>query len=194
MEYKLAKGIAVNICYLLQPYCDVIKIAGGLRRKKPDVHDIEIIALPKKQTVKTDLFGGGKEIRSEEFITILKKLGTVLKGKPTGKQIQIELPENIMLDLFMPDDFDFYRQYAVRTGSREYTKRYIAGAWVKKGWCGSDQGLRKMSDCLAKPQADGKTLWQCINPIAEKPPTWENEKDFFQWLGAQWIEPEQRNL
>lgn len=194
MEYKKAKAIAVEICYSLQPYCDVIKIAGGLRRQKPDVHDIEIVVLPKKELVKTDLFGGGKEIRNEEFISLIKKLGAVIKGKPTGKQMQTMLKDNIMLDLFMPDDFDFYRQYAIRTGSREYTKRYIASGWVKKGWCGSDRGLRKMVDCVSKPQPDGKVLWECVNPLAEKPPVWQSEQEFFQWLGVQYLEPQQRNL
>lgn len=194
MEYKIAKDIAVEICYRLEPYCDLIKIAGGLRRHKPDPHDIELVIIPKKETIKTDLFGGSKDIRSEEFISVVKKLGEIIKGQPTGKMMQIELPEKIMLDLFMPDDFDFYRIYAVRTGSAEYTKRYVSGAWVKNGWVGSDKGLRKREDCKAKPLKDGKTFWECINPLAEIPPVWVSEEHFFKWVNTQWIHPQQRNL
>ena len=74
-----------------------------------------------------------------------------------GKYMQIKLRENIILDLFMPDDFDYYRQYAIRTGSADYAAKIIATGWKKKGWCGSDKGLRKISDCVETKTPDGKS-------------------------------------
>lgn len=194
MEYKLAKDIAVSTCYLLQPYCDKINIAGGIRRKKADVHDIEIMAQPKTEFIKIDLFENTKEVRSQEFINIVNKLGHVKKGQPTGKMMQIELVEKIVIDLFMPEPHDYFRQFAVRTGSRDYSEKVIATGWVKIGWVGSDQGLRKKSDCVQIKLPSGAKYWKCVNPLADLPPCWESEKHFFEWLMIRWVEPQNRNL
>lgn len=196
MNHSQAKDIAVKICYQLQPFCDKINLAGSIRRMKPEVKDIEIICLPKKETVCQDnLFGDtseGLQFVNEEFIRTVNGLGRVIKGKPTGKMVQIELPE-IMLDLFIPDDFDYYRQYSIRTGSREYSQFTIAAGWLKIGWCGSDKGLRKQSDCRASKGPDGKMKWTCINKEAELPPVWDSEKSFFDFIKVPWINPKARN-
>lgn len=84
----------------------------------------------------------------QNFVELVKSLGRVIKGKPDGRYMQIELPQRINLDLFMPEADDYFRQYAIRTGSAEYAAYTIAGGWRKIGWCGSDQGLRKTSDCI----------------------------------------------
>lgn len=194
MQYSQAHKIAIATCYKLQPFCkeNRLNIAGSIRRKSPEVKDIEIICLPKMESQK-DLFGNAsKTIRSNEFITAVNKSGTIIKGKPTGKYMQIALPEGINLDLFMPDEDDYFRQYAVRTGSAEYAHKVLANAWRKMGWCGSDQGLRKVSDCYETSLPDGKIKWTCINKNAEKPPVWQSEEEFFQWLWIPFVKPEKR--
>lgn len=196
MNHAAAKDIAIKLCYQLQPFCEKINIAGSVRRQKPEVKDIEVILLPKTITVCQDtLFGGGDGIKEvcADFIRQINSLGKIIKGKPTGKMMQIQLPE-IMLDLFIPDDFDYYRQYAIRTGSRDYSQRVIAGGWLKAGWCGSDQGLRKQSDCIKRKKPDGKTEWICRNKKAELPPAWTSEEHFFQFIGAKYIHPSYRNF
>lgn len=193
MELQKAKSIAVEICYKLQPYCKKINIAGSVRRQKPEVHDIEIICLPLSEDI-TDLFGEKRgETRAPGFAQMLKSLGKIVKGNAAGKMMQIELPEGIMLDVFIPDDFDYFRQYVVRTGPREYSQNVIAAGWVKKGWCGSDEGLRKKEDCLLKISPEGEGRWICTNPIAEKPPAWDSEQSFFNWIGQPMVHPSKRN-
>lgn len=195
MEFLAARKIAVAICYRLQPHCTLINLAGSIRRMKAEVKDIEIICLPKKKEVfENTLFGQGESsfVVDPEFVEIVNSLGKVIKGKPTGKYIQIELPENINLDLFIPDDFDYYRQFCVRTGSADYSHKVIAAAWKRKGWCGSDKGLRKISDCTETKGSEGKSKYQCLNKNAEKPPVWGSEEEFFKWLGVKWIEPKLR--
>ena len=189
---KEAQNIAVEICYQLEPFCEKINIAGSIRRKKPEVKDIEIICVAKKQEVK-DIFGEKTgEIKNASFIHTVSKLGEVLKGTPMGKYMQIKLRENIILDLFMPDDFDYYRQYAIRTGSADYAAKIIATGWKKKGWCGSDKGLRKISDCVETKKPDGKSKWKCVKANAELPPVWESEEDFFNWINVKMLHPSQR--
>jgi len=57
------------------------------------------------------------------------------------------LPSGINLDLFVPQRHDYYRQYATRTGSGDYSYKVIASAWVSKGWVGTPDGLHKREDC-----------------------------------------------
>ena len=48
MNYADALTIAKDLKTLIQPACEAgsVMIGGGIRRKKMDVHDIEIIAKP----------------------------------------------------------------------------------------------------------------------------------------------------
>jgi hypothetical protein len=143
-----------------------------------------------------NLFGelseGIKQV-SKGFIDIVNSLGKIVKGKADGKMMQIQL-QGIMLDLFIPDDFDYYRQYAIRTGSADYSFKVIANGWKNIGWCGSDKGLRKMSDCIGTKQPDGKIKWKCINKNAELPPVWKSEEEFFQWIKVPIVKPQFRNI
>lgn len=193
MQLSQAKEIAVRICYQLQPYCDKINIAGSIRRQKPEVKDIEIVCLPKTVELK-DLFGevSGKE-RSPEFIHEVLKIGEVVKGKPTGRMMQIAL-DGIMLDLFIPEPHDYYRQYAIRTGSSQYSSLVIASGWKRKGWCGTDQGLRRISQCEEKKLPDGKSQWKVKVSNPDLPPVWDNEEEFFKWIDAPYLHPAKRNL
>lgn len=197
--FDQAKDIAVNICYKLQPYCDKIHLAGSIRRLKPEVKDIEIICVPKTHNqVSKDLFGVKivQQARSviPDFSRTVKSLGEILSGNSGGNYMKILLPSGIKLDLFMPKAEDYYRQYAIRTGSSDYTRKVIAAGWVRKGWCGSDQGLRKKKDCVEVTVAEGKKSFKCTNPKPELPPVWQTEQEFFQWLGVAYIHPKLRNV
>lgn len=197
MRYNQAKDLAIQYGERLKPFTSRINIAGSVRRQKHEVKDIELICLPRYvELVSADLFGAQttEKVISENFVKAVQLLGKVIKGKPDGRYMQIELRERINLDLFMPEPDDYYRQYAIRTGSADYAARTIAAAWKRKGWCGSDQGLRLIADCIEHKQADGKSKWECVNPGAEKPPAWQSEQEFFEWLGVAWIMPKLRTI
>jgi DNA polymerase/3'-5' exonuclease PolX len=197
MELLQAREIAVAAGKLLQPHCDRINIAGGIRRQKDDPHDIELVAQPKVKILElSDLFG---ELQKEEkivdeFVSVANGLGKVIKGKPTGRYMQIALKEGINLDLFMPRPGDYIRQYVIRTGSADYVKMMIAYGWKKKGWCGTEDGLRKISQCTEKKLPDGKSKWICESKDPELPPDFENETDFFKWLDVPYRNPIYRHM
>jgi len=192
-----AKEIAIGLWGQLKSHCEICKVAGSIRREKPEVKDIEIVCLP-KMVMGKDLFENDTvAVRSQEFDKTVSSLGEIVKGKFGGKYMQIKLKDwDIVLDLFTPDDFDFYRQFAIRTGSADWTSRYIAGGWKKIGWCGSDAGLRLQSQCEGKEGPDGKTKWRFNVPKAQEvlPPVWKSEKELFDWLKLKWVEPKNRNI
>ncbi|MVM34256.1 hypothetical protein GO755_29770 [Spirosoma sp. HMF4905] len=194
MDLEKAQRLARGLVLQLEDYCDKIFVAGSIRRQKSEVKDIEIVCQPKLFPVGTGLFDNAdqfevipafrREVEGGEGIGI----GKVLKGKASGRYMMIELPSGLKLDLFMPSEHDFYRQFAIRTGSADYSQKVIATGWKKKGWCGTDQGLRRISDC-----EETKSGWKIINPKAELPPHWKSEQEFFSWLGVKWIDPKDRN-
>jgi DNA polymerase/3'-5' exonuclease PolX len=197
MELIKAQKIAVDICYKLQPFCSKINIAGSIRRKKSEVKDIEIICRPKLAPVSNDnLFDSGEpkfDIISD-FALAIAELGTIEKGNAKGKYMKIALPQGVNLDLFIPDEEDYYRQYAIRTGSADYSFKIIATGWRKIGWVGSDLGLRLEKDCIETKLPGGKSKWTCVRNKNNKPPVWDSEEAFFKWLNVPFVIPEFRNI
>jgi DNA polymerase/3'-5' exonuclease PolX len=198
MNLNQVKGHADNILLRLYPYTERIHIAGSIRREKPEVKDIEIVCMPRfVDGGQTALFSEtiAEKVISKNYVDVVKTLGKVIKGKPDGRYMQIELPQRINLDLFMPDPDDYYRQYAIRTGSSDYSRQTIAKGWKRKGWCGSDLGLRRIVDCEEEfDPLTNKPRWICVNPNGERPPVWNSEQEFFAWIDVPFISPKHRKI
>ena len=118
MKIDEAKKIADKYVEILKPYCLRIEIAGSIRREKPEVGDIELIAIVK------DIKKFSKEVNKLEKV----------KGNPTGKYTQRILPEGIKLDLFMANIRNWGLIFAIRTGSARYSHEILACGWVKRGY------------------------------------------------------------
>jgi len=205
VKYPFAQAAkaADYILQLLKPHCNRIHIAGSIRRLRPDVKDIEIVCEPKKEFLQNGLFQDqGNWHTSKDFTEALMTISDlVLMGNVNGRYMKIrtnsKLCPGITLDLFMPQPDDYYRQYAIRTGSAEYAHNVIAAAWKRRGWAGvKDIGLRQISQCIAKIDGAGKGVYilnpQITNP--EKPPVWNSEMELFSWLGLTYTDPEHREL
>lgn len=166
MELKKAYIIASELVMKLQAHCQPNRchIAGAIRRERHEVSDIDIVCQPLTNSL-PDLFGNpGREERTIQFTTQVKLFGRTIKGDVNhGRYVQIELPEGIMLDLFMPEQADYFRQLTIRTGSREYVQIEIARTWRRSGWCGTEQGLRRVEDCVEIIEKNGKVKWICFN-------------------------------
>lgn len=194
-KYSLDKAmkVAEYILKLLQPHCDRIHLAGSIRRLRYKVSDIEIVCQPKKVFEQNGLFPeNGEWMISKDFSEALMVItDIVLKGKIGGRMMRIrttsKICPGIVLDLFMPQPHDYFRIYAIRTGSRDYAHAAIAGGWARKGWVGTEDGLRLKSQCIQT--ASG---WVCQAEEPTLPPEWKSEGEFFTWLGLEYIDPEQR--
>lgn len=124
MKLEQALKTAEKVKALLTPHCERIEIAGSIRRKKPDVKDIEIVAIPKPFDV--GLFQSG-------IATIVNQWQKV-KGELPCKYTQRILPEGIKLDLFFAERGNWGLIYAIRTGSADYSHKVLATEWVKRGY------------------------------------------------------------
>lgn len=190
MNYGQILRIANRIVDTIAPFCEKCYIAGSIRRKSAECRDIEIVCKPLSDN-SYDLFGDvSTTTRIKAFRDAVSSIGSIKKGNADGRYCKIILPETeLQLDLFMPAAEDFYRQYAIRTGSGLYSWKVIAQAWVAKGWCGTDSGLRMRREC-----EEAGSTWKCIVPNPVLPPVWQSEEAFFEWLGIDWISPEKRDV
>jgi DNA polymerase/3'-5' exonuclease PolX len=170
MKYQEALEIALLVKTLLEPHCHRIEIAGSIRRCKPDVKDIEIVAIPRPYD--TGLFASG----IAPVVNQWKKV----KGELPCKYTQRVLPacwngitKSIKLDLFFAEPGNWGLIYAMRTGSADYSHKVLACEWVQKGYHSKGGFLHT---------ASGK-------PIAVP-----EEQDLFERIGVPYIQPELRDL
>ena len=124
MEYERAYNIAWAVKSLLIPHCHQVEIAGSIRRKKAEVKDIEIVAIP--NPYETGLFESG--------IATIVNMWDKVKGYLPCKYTQRMLPEGIKLDLFFATPENWGLIYAMRTGSAEYSHKVLGSAWKAAGY------------------------------------------------------------
>lgn len=207
MRLETANIIANDVVRKLDPHCVRCYKAGSVVRERMEVGDLEIVLTPKKiQKGGNTLF---ENIPVEyqvdpNFIREISNLGERLKGEPTGRYCQIFITHpygKINCDIFIPQEHDFWRQYVVRVGSKNYAHNVIAVAWRKLGWVGTEDGLRRIEECknINEGRLDGqgvrmKPRYVCVSDKPTLPPVWRSEHEFFQWLGIQYLEPNKRNL
>lgn len=163
MHHHEAQVIAHRVVDMLAPHCKQIAIAGSIRRQKPQVKDIEIVAIPKEYA--TGIFGYGLATIVDEWE---KVKGDLVYGKT--RYTQRILPEGIKLDLFFADEDNWGLIYAIRTGSAEYSHHVLAKTWVRLGYKSVDGYLTREGMRIPVP----------------------SESHLFNMLGIPWILPRDR--
>ncbi|HUV97293.1 MAG TPA: hypothetical protein VMV98_07465 [Acidobacteriaceae bacterium] len=148
VQLDQATAIAERVKAQLAPHCDRIAIAGSIRRRKADVGDIEIVAIPKPYQV--DLFASG--------IALVVNKWEKVRGELPCKYTQRILPEGIKLDLFFATPENFGLIYAIRTGSADYSHRILACGWVRNGYKSADGMLSR--DGVAVPVREERDLFR----------------------------------
>lgn len=177
IELSKAMEIANEFIRELSPFCERVEIAGSLRRKKPLVGDIEIMAVLSdlnKFSMKVHELTGFGFKREARYTKI------VFKG--------------IQIDLFTPQKSDYFRQFVIRTGSADYVFRNIASKWRQLGWVGTENGLRREAECsfVYTDKEKKKKKWTCNAQNPSLPPIFQSEQEFFAFLNIPYTEPENR--
>lgn len=165
IPYEQAKEIADELVAMLQAHCIRIEIAGSIRREKEVVGDIEIVCIPKPYN--TGLFEDG----IAQVVNKWQKVKGELEYGKT-KYTQRILPQGIKLDLFFAEEGNWGLIYAIRTGSADYSHKVLANAWVKRGYKSEGGYLMQDGKCYEVRE----------------------EKDLFDRLGIDYIEPKYRTV
>lgn len=171
MPYEVALKMAEEVKERLAGGCRRIEIAGSLRRKKTEIGDIELVAIPLLKPVH-DMFGELAGTYSELDQVVYANY-PVIKGGPKYKQL--DLGRGIACDLFIqPDPETWGTNFMIRTGCAEFSQWMVTER--HKG--GALPGYLTVADAR---------LW-CGGELVPTP----EEEDFFHAIGLRWILPEER--
>lgn len=163
--YAEALKIASAVVEELRPHCEKIEIAGSIRRKKPEVGDIEIVAIPKPYSSAPYENGIATVVNKWQ-----KVKGNLEYGKT--KYTQRILPSGIKLDLFFATKENWGSIFAIRTGSAEYSHKVLARGWVRHGFKSEGGYLFRYGKKYEVPE----------------------EEALFKLAGVPFVEPERRSL
>jgi len=171
-----AQEVARRFLALIQPYIEKAETAGSVRRQCKEVGDIEIVCVENPLNTLDNIFTANYP-------------GIVINGKRLKR---FKYPtSNVQIELYIAQPYDYGRILAIRTGSSSFSHIKLAITWNRLGWAGTEDGLRRKKECekkgakwVLKPEYKGKET---------KPPVFNTEYDFFDFLGIPWIPPEQRN-
>ena len=181
MTLQEVQPYAEELVTILSPACEQIEIAGSIRRKKPEVKDIEILVRPILSVHEIALFGSTEEAPDALDDIIRRTIGygllewdTVTK-RNGPKYKRFRLPKiDCAVDMFIVDADNWGSQLAIRTGCWQFSKWFMTPVTVGGGM---PAGLKH----------DGGYLWQNGEKLAC--PT---ERMFFATIWVDWYEPEER--
>lgn len=187
IDLATAAAIAGELRELLAPGCARIAIAGSIRRQKPEVHDIELVAVPRIEAIDNgSLWGGTVDVdRLEERVSALRTSGqlalrdvvlhrangTTEVSHRDGPRFKALVYRRLPVDLFIvrpPAEWGV--EFALRTGPGDWNTRLVTD---------SQRYLRFV--------ANGAQLI-----VRGKPVPCPEEEDFFAAIGQEWIDPPAR--
>lgn len=155
---KLAQAAKIE----LVPYCGRIEIAGSIRRKKPEVRDIELVCIPRGSTLM-------------QFVDAVNRWPRI-KGSPKGKYTQREY-RGVKLDLFICTPKTWACNFVIRTGSADFSHALAIRAR-------SIGVFFKEAQLWYLTPSDPTQLF----PLAGI----NKEIDVFRALKIEWVDPEKR--
>jgi len=175
MLLSRARMIANALVLDLTPYCERIEIAGSIRRNRPTVEGIELLAIAKWSRDPDRLF-------DDESVSLLQRQLARRVGEGRlhpliwgAKQARFRLVKSgAVLDLFVVTPDTWGVQMLIRTGPAEFSKRFVTQQ--------SKGGL--LPDDLRV--AEGR-IWDGDTPVHTP-----EERDLFAAIGMDWIAPEKR--
>jgi len=176
MELATAHNIATELVKLASPACSRIEIAGSIRRAKPNVKDIELVAIVKDyDALYTNLVSAGKFIKPG--------VPDIIEWAPKAdaKYVRMLINDSIKLDLFVAHEENWGPLYMMRTGGAVGSdgnafNGFVPGMFAR--WKKLSGG-GKMVGCMPT-MPDGLQL-----VCAE-------EQDFFDLLEMNFVPPEER--
>jgi DNA polymerase/3'-5' exonuclease PolX len=170
----------------MRPFCQSIEIAGSIRRRKPEVKDVEIVAVPRWiDGPGEDLFGPPKQYNTlhvwatrQRTVTWIKTGTTLIvpwEIDPKGKYWRGIWPCEMKLDLFLATPENYGLILLIRTGPADWSRRFVTQR-SKGGW---------LPDHL---RVEGGTIRDQSGTALATP----TEEDAFELAGRQWLPPERR--
>lgn len=192
MPRAVALAAAEKVRAWLASSCERIEIAGSLRRGKPEVRDIELVAVPRWEAREEgDLWGSSAPIDLlEERLRLLfhdaalaprevathRANGTVEYQQKLGPAFKALTVDGIPLDLFtVRPPATWGCIFALRTGPGDWNTKLVTECQTIG---------RKVAGGQALAWVAASDTWRAVDT--------PEEADFFRALGQPWVEPRDR--
>ena len=177
-DYATALAVAEELKELLAPACERIEIAGSLRRKLPDVGDIELLCIPEPSisfwvSVQTDELDGTIRAYMDDGLLAIRR---AVNGRGTYglyNKLLVHLPSGIPVDIFSTTLVNWGMSLVVRTGSAQFNKRMMSRfiqlgkhghAYPTKGHGGYTDNQGQERDCPEEMDVFNALVWPYIEP------------------------------
>ena len=176
IDLDQAAGIAQDIITHVRPSMSRIEVAGSIRRRKPVVGDIELVALPSDRERMVELLGD-----MGQFIKPGVPGAIPWDPNPDAKYLRMRLPSGANLDVFIASELNWGGLYLMRTGGAvgpdgKAFSGFVPGMFAR--W-------KKVSGGGRMTGAQPTTTEGIQLPLLE-------EQDFFDLLGMDFVPPEER--
>jgi DNA polymerase (family 10) len=170
LPYAQIYSKAARLVEARRPHCQRIEIAGSLRRERPAVGDIELVAVPYRNT---DLFGVVYENRPTSLDRFLDSHSITFTKR--GAKYQQFQYGSVKVDLFLPFAETWGSVFTIRTGSAEFTH------WLVTAQSAGGAKPDEVSFNGGRLYAGGRLL---LTP---------EEEDVFAAVGLAWVPPQERH-
>lgn len=136
-----ALEVAGEICQALKPACARLVVAGSLRRRKPDVGDVEIVYVSLSREERDGLFDVASVCAVNTALDLLIHRGVIVRRETIrgaaswGEKNKYarHVASGIPIDFFATTEAAWFNYLVCRTGGA-VNNTTIAGAAQRKGW------------------------------------------------------------
>lgn len=121
MRLEEATTIAEKVKESLSPYCEKLEIAGSIRRRKPVVHDIDMVLIEKPEAALI-------------LSSLIASMGRMeLNGDKLKRLWYGDKLPSISIDIYIATPATWATLLLIRTGSKENNIR-LASLAKRRGW------------------------------------------------------------
>lgn len=200
-----AEALALEVRDLLAPATDRSAIGGSIRRRKPDVGDIELICIPRVDMVETaaDLFGGTKQEPWNRLDLLCENLLTTgtfryrvdkTGRKSWGEQLKWGYFKDFALDIYTADLSTWAVTLLIRTGPAYFSHRLATPKSRYAQRRNADGSLNHDLPWLPGLCPDHLQLkgWRFVHRKDGESLDTPTEESVLEALGYEWLPPEER--
>lgn len=128
-----ARRVAVELATILALGCERIRIAGSIRRRRPDVGDIELVAVPRFAELADGLFETRRQSELDILVDTLLLQGTLATHPTDPKRGEryaklVHRASGLQVDLFTARPETFGLILLIRTGPAAFSQELVTEA------------------------------------------------------------------